>query len=109
MRPLLSLGDPKLMLDVFKTILRDNYTVRQTEELARKVKGETQKKEVAQPKDQLWVPEQDQMAKEIEEKFDYDKVQIFQSSKLARLTLVIKGSPEVTTDKLKQIHEILTK
>ncbi len=108
-RPLLSLGDPKLMLDVFKTILRDNYTVRQTEELARKVKGETQKKEVAQPKDQLWVPEQDQMAKEIEEKFDYDKVQIFQSSKLARLTLVIKGSPEITTEKLKQIHEILTK
>src|SRR5664279_169124 len=72
-RPLLSLGDPKLMLDVFKTILRDNYTVRQTEELARKVKGETQKKEAPAPKDQIWVPEQDQMAKEIEEKLSFDK------------------------------------
>ena len=97
------------MLDVFKTILRDNYTVRQTEELARKVKGDTQKKEPPSPKDQLWVPEQDQMAKEIEEKHVFDKVQIFQSSKLARVTMVIKGSPEVTTEKLKQIHEILTK
>jgi hypothetical protein len=97
------------MLDVFKRILRDNYTVRQTEELARKIKGETQQKEPPAPKDQLWIPEQDQMAKEIEEKHTFDRVQIFQSSKLARLTLVIKGNPEVTSEKLKQIHDILTK
>lgn len=108
-RPLLSLGDQKLMLDVFKTILRDNYTVRQTEELARKVKGDVQKKEPTAKKDQLWVPEQDQMAKEIQEKHTVDKVDIFQSSKLARITIVVKGSPETTTDKLKAIHDILTK
>src|SRR5216684_1405601 len=46
-RPLISVGDTKLMLDLFKTILRDNYTVRMTEELARKVKGDVQKKEPA--------------------------------------------------------------
>jgi len=108
-RPLLSLGDPKLMLDVFKTILRDNYTVRQTEELARKIKGDVQKKEPTSKTDQLWVPEQDQMAKEIQEKYTLDTVKIFQSSKLARIMLVVKGSPEVTTEKLKQIHDILTK
>jgi ParB family transcriptional regulator, chromosome partitioning protein len=108
-RPLLSLGDVKLMLDVFKTILRDNYTVRQTEELARKVKGDVQKKEPPGPRDQLWVPEQDQMAKEIEERYTFDKVQIFQSSKLARVTMIMKGSPEETSEKLKQIHDILTK
>src|SRR6266487_3477777 len=50
---LLSLGDHKLMLDVFKTILRENHTVRQTEDLARKVKGDTQKKEVTSVKDRL--------------------------------------------------------
>src|SRR5690349_15658678 len=33
-RPLISLGDPKLMLEVFKRILRDNSTVRETEEIA---------------------------------------------------------------------------
>lgn len=108
-RPLLSLGDQKLMLEVFKTILRDNYTVRQTEELARKVKGEVQKKEPPSERDQLWVPEQDQMAKEIEEKYTFDKVAIFQSSKLARVTIVVKGGPEATTEKLKQIHDLLTK
>src|SRR3990167_5234557 len=46
-RPLISLGDSKLMLEVFKTILRDNYTVRQTEEVARQVKGDVQQKEPA--------------------------------------------------------------
>src|SRR6266581_2157808 len=95
-RPLLSLGDSKLMLDVFKTILRDNYTVRQTEELARKVKGDVQKKEPTAKKDQLWIPEQDQMAKEIQEKHTVDKVDIFQSSKLARITILMKGNPEIT-------------
>lgn len=108
-RPLLSLGDQKLMLDVFKTILRDNYTVRQTEELARKVKGDVQQKEPTSVKDQLWVPEQDQMAKEIQEKYILERVQIFQSSKLARILFVIKGRPEETTEKLKKIHDILTK
>lgn len=107
-RPLLSLGDPKLMLEVFKTILRDNYTVRQTEDLARKVKGDIQQKEPASTKDQIWVPEQDEMAKQIEQKHSLDKVQIFQSSKLARITLVVKGDPETTSEKLKAIHELLT-
>lgn len=108
-RPLLSLGEHKLMLDVFKKILRDNYTVRQTEELARRVKGDIQKKEPSSEKDQLWVPEQDQMAKEIEERHTVDKVAIFQSSKLARITIVVKGDPDSTTQKLKSIHELLTK
>jgi ParB family transcriptional regulator, chromosome partitioning protein len=107
-RPLISLGDPKLMLDVFKKILRDNSTVRQTEELARQVKGEVQQKEPTAKRDRLWVPEQDAMAKDIESKHTFDKVQIFQSSKLARVTIVMKGDVDKTTEQLKKIHEILT-
>src|SRR5947209_2178638 len=61
-RPLLSLGDPKLMLELFKKILRDNATVRQTEEMARKVKGEQEVNEPRTQKVQLYVPEQDEMA-----------------------------------------------
>jgi ParB family chromosome partitioning protein len=106
-RPLISLGDPKLMLDLFKKILRDNCTVRQTEELARKIKGEIQKREPSSKKDQLWVPEQDAMAQQIQERYHFDDVKIFQSSKLARMTLVIKGDVDVTTKKIKKIHEIL--
>ena len=114
-RPLISLGDPKLMLEVFKRILRDNSTVRETEEIARQVKGTLEKQEMENPdksvglkaNDRLWVPEQDEMAKEIKSKYDFSKVTIFQSSKMARLTLEIKGDPQVTSEKLKQIHDIL--
>jgi hypothetical protein len=49
------------------------------------------------------------MAKEIQEKHTVDKVDIFQSSKLARITIIVKGNPETTTDKLKAIHDLLTK
>lgn len=107
-RPLISLGDPKLMLEVFKKILRDNATVRQTEELARKIKGEVQKKDPVHSKQSLWVPEQDEMAKQIQMRYQFDDVKIFQSSKLARLTIVIKGDANETTEKIKILHKVLS-
>lgn len=112
-RPLLSLGEPKLMLDVFKTILRDNYTVRQTEEFARKVKGEVQEKEPSHNKEILYIPEQDQMAKAIEEKLIDDvvkkiKVKIAQSRSKAKVLIEVTGTPEETTRKIEAIHKALT-
>ncbi len=107
-RPLISLGDPKLMLELFKRILRDNLTVRQTEDISRKVKGEVQQREPEKSKDRLWVPEQDSMAQHLQEKYNVDDVKIFQSSKLARMTIVIKGDVDITTKKLKQFHDILS-
>ncbi len=112
-RPLLSLGDHKLMLDVFKTILRDNYTVRQTEEFARKVKGEVQDKEPSHNKEILYIPEQDQMAKAIEERLMDDivkkvKVRIAQSRSKAKVLIEVNGSPEETTKKIEAIHRALT-
>lgn len=107
-RPLISLGDPKLMLEVFKKILRENSSVRQTEDIARQVKGEIQQKEVVAQKDYLYVPEQDAMALEVEKKHGFDKVSFIQTSKLARVTFVLKGDPEETSKKLKELHRILT-
>jgi len=107
-RPLISLGDPKLMLELFKKILKENATVRQTEEMARKAKGEQQKQERNSKNDQLWIPELDEMAKKVEEKHGLDRVQVFQSRSLARVTLVIKGDIEKTTQKIKELEKILT-
>lgn len=112
-RPLLSLGDQKLMLDVFKTVLKDNYTVRQTEEFARKVKGEVQEKEPSHNKEILYIPEQDQMAKAIQE-FLIDeqvkkvKVKIAQSRSKAKVLIEVMGTPEETTKKIELIHKALT-
>lgn len=108
-RPLISLGDTKLMLELFKKILRENSTVRQTEELARQTKVEVEKKEPRTQQSKLWVPELDEMAKHIKEKYQFDNVAIFQSQKKARIIFELKGNVEVTTEKLKQIHEILSK
>src|SRR6185437_1965562 len=72
-RPLISLGDPGLMLDLFKRILKENSTVRQTEELARQMKGEQQKRE-PRKKDKLYIPELDELAKTIRTAYEADKV-----------------------------------
>lgn len=107
-RPLISLGDPKLMLELFKKILRDNATVRQTEEMARKVKGEQEVNEPRTQKVQLYVPEQDEMARRISEINGVSNVKIFQSRSLARIVIEYKGDVEATTDKLKEIYKKLT-
>lgn len=107
-RPLISLGDTNLMLDLFKRILRENSTVRQTEEEARKVKGEIQKKEPRTVADRLWIPELDEMAKKIAKKYNLDKATIFQSRNLARIVLAIKGDVEITGPKIKEIVKILS-
>ncbi len=106
-RPLISLGDTNLMLDLFRRILRENSTVRQTEEEARKAKGEIQKKEPRTVEDRLWIPELDLMAKKIAEKLSLDKVTIFQSSKKARILIEIRGDVGVTGPKIKLINKLL--
>jgi len=106
-RPLISLGDPNLMLDLFRRILRENSTVRQTEEKARKVKGEIQKKEPRTVEDRLWVPELDEMAQKIAKKHNLDKVSIFQSSKKAKILVEIRGDVEITGPKIKAISKLL--
>lgn len=108
-RPLISLGDTQLMLDLFKKILRENFTVRQTEEQARQVKVEVQKKEPRSISDKLWIPELDEMAKALTQKYNVNKVAIYQSRSLARMVIVVKGDVEVTGPKIKEIYEILSK
>ncbi len=108
-RPLISLGDPKLMLELFKKILKENSTVRQTEEMARKTKSETQQKEGRTEKDKLWVPELDEMARNIEKKLELSSASVFQSRSQARIVFTVKGDVDITTPKLKQIYELLSK
>lgn len=99
-RPLISLGDTKLMLDLFKKILRENSNVRHTEELARQIKSEIQKKEPRTKVDRIYVEEHEKNSKDIKEKYNAYKVDIFQSSKQARLLVVFDGDITETTPML---------
>lgn len=106
-RPLISLGDPSLMLDLFKKILRENSTVRETEDMARKIKSEVEKKEPHSAKTKLYVPELDAMADDLKKRFELTNVNFFQSTQKARLIIEIKGTPDLTTPKLKELVEKL--
>ena len=108
-RPLISLGDTQLMLDLFKKILRDNFTVRQTEEKARQVKGEVQRKEPRTQNDKLWIPELEEMEKDLEKKLNLNKVSISQSRSLARMVIILRGEAEETGRRLKEIYNVLVK
>lgn len=108
-RPLISLGDSKLMLDLFKKILRENSTVRQTEDLARKMKGDVEQREPRTKQQKLYIPELDEMAKEIKEKNELGQVSISQSRSLVRFTILIRGDLDTTTPKVKQLHQLLTR
>lgn len=107
-RPLVSIGDQRLMLDLFKKILRENSTVRQTEDMARRTKAEVEKKEPRTNQSRLWVPELDEMAKKVEKKYDLSKVNVYQSRSIARITIAIKGDVNETTAKVKEIYKALT-
>lgn len=106
-RPLISLGDDKLMLELFKKILKENSTVRDTEDMARKAKGEREAKEPKKT-DKLWVPELDEMAKTVQDKMEVDKVSIFQSRSKARIVIEKSGDVEITGPKVQQIVKLLT-
>ncbi|MCL4353774.1 ParB/RepB/Spo0J family partition protein [Patescibacteria group bacterium] len=108
-RPLISLGDSKLMLELFKKILKENSTVRETEEMARQAKGEIEKREPRSKVHKLWVPELDEMAKNLEQKHGLHKVAISQSRTQAKISIFIKGDVDITGPKVKQIYELLTK
>lgn len=108
-RPLISLGDPKLMLELFKKILKENSTVRDTEEFARQAKGELEKREPRSKIHKLWVPELDEMAKKLEEAYAFNKVAISQSRTQAKISIVIKGDVDITGPKVKELYELLNK
>ncbi len=108
-RPLISIGDPKLMLAAFKRILVEGISVRGAEEVARQIKSEEQKKEPQKKKDKIYIPEQEEMSKTLREKLGYNKVDFFQSRVLGKITIVVKGNEEETGPKLKEIYEKLLK
>ena len=106
-RPLISIGDPKLMLQAFKRILVEGISVRGAEEVARQLKSEVQQKEPHKKGDKLYIPEQDKMAKDLEATNRYSKVQFDQTSKKAKILLEYSGDPSATTPWIKENYDRL--
>jgi ParB family chromosome partitioning protein len=106
-RPLISIGDPKLMLAAFKKILVDGISVRGAEEVARQLKSEVQQREPRRIGDKLYIPELDEKAKSLMEKKGFSKVLFDQTSKKGRVLIEVTGGPSETTPVLVEIHDKL--
>lgn len=106
-RAIAGLGDVKLMVEAYKTILAENASVRRAEDLARRMKA-NDKRPIITRVQRIQSDELDAMAKDLAQSVN-GLVKISQSKVEARVVFVIRGNLEATTDILKGIHEKLQK
>lgn len=104
-RAIAGLGETKLMVEAYKTILAESASVRRAEDLARRLKAQTDKKP-RQNLERIHSDELDDIAKDIATSVN-GLVKITQSKVEARLVMVIRGSLENTSKTLRNIHKKL--
>ncbi len=106
-RAIAGLGEVKLMVEAYKTILSESASVRRAEDLARRLKAQMDKKPIHRV-ERIHSDELDAMAKDLAQAVN-GLVKITQSKVEARLVFVIRGNLETTSKILKNIHEHLGK
>jgi ParB family chromosome partitioning protein len=104
-RAIAGLGDVKLMVEAYKTILSENASVRRAEDLARRMKA-TKEKSTTNKVERIHSDELDTMAKDMAQSVN-GLVKITQSKIEARVVFVIRGNLETTSTVLKKIREKL--
>jgi len=106
-RAIAGLGETKLMVDAYKTILSENASVRRAEDLARRIKAQNDQKPL-QRVERIHSDELDAIAKDLATSVQ-GLVKITQSKVEARLVFVIRGNLESTSKVLHEIHKKLVK
>jgi ParB family chromosome partitioning protein len=105
-RAIAGLGETKLMVDAYKTILMENASVRRAEDLARRLKAENNKSPT-QRVERIHSEELDLMAKDMATTVN-GLVKITQSKIEARVVFVMRGNLESTTKLLHEMHNKIT-
>jgi len=104
-RAIAGLGDIKLMVEAYKTILSENASVRRAEDLARRLKSQNGRQPMHRV-ERIHSDELDAMAKDIAQSVN-GLVKITQSKVEARVVMVIRGNLETTSGVLKKFREKL--
>lgn len=109
-RALLTIEDPKLIIEAYKTILRESASVRRTEDIARRIRAKTgrmKEDSVRGGKPQFIVSEEiDKIRNDINESLgERSKVKLIRTLKQTRLHIVLYGKPEETEEKLQKIYK----
>ncbi|MDQ3098474.1 MAG: ParB/RepB/Spo0J family partition protein [bacterium] len=115
-RALSALGDSRLMVEAYKVVLRNNLSVRGTEELVRNYRFESEKKKKVNPFEKqptesishLTVsPRLDKMQKGLSRVL-MSRVKITQSRVQAKIVVMINGTMSETNPILDKMYEALT-
>lgn len=104
-RAIAGLGDVKIMVDAYKTILSENASVRRAEDLARRLKASADRK-LHSRVERIHNEDLDKIAADLAQAVD-GLVKITQSKVEARIVFVIRGSLEKTSKIIKDIHQKL--
>lgn len=112
-RAISGIHDKKTMLEVYKQVLKENASVRRSEELARIAKTKTGQTRIFKRNTIIYQVD-DTQVKEWEEKVsDYldnkAKLKLVRSHQQTKLTFIIKGDPEDTQADLEKIMSVVDK
>lgn len=102
-RAIAGLNDVKIMVEAYKTILSESRSVRQTEDLARRLKSKIAQK-LHSRTERIHNEELDKIASDLAQ-VTQGLVKITQSKVEARLVFVIRGNLEKTSQTIKDIHK----
>ncbi|MBI3955163.1 ParB/RepB/Spo0J family partition protein [Candidatus Gottesmanbacteria bacterium] len=105
-RAIAGLGDVKLMVDAYKTILTEGASVRRAEDLARRIREAKAMPPRGKAGERLQSVELEALAVELSKSLKAH-VKIFQSTISAKVQIVFKGDPESTNVEIKNITEKL--
>lgn len=104
-RAIAGLGDTKLMVDAYKTILSESASVRKAEDLARRLKAQSEQKPYSRV-ERIHNEELDKIASDLAQIIE-GLVKITQSKVEARLVFVIRGNLEKTSKLIKRLYQKL--
>lgn len=117
-RALAAIDDPNLMIEAYKIVLRESGSVRRAEELARRMKAQSQQ-EAKKKTDHVRIvsEEIDRMQDEMQKALANENpdgeskkvaVKLIRSQRETRVNFTLKGGLEETEDKLQKIYKALT-
>lgn len=119
-RALAAIDDPNLMVEAYKIILREAGSVRRAEELARRMKHKSKQvlKRQGVRQDQLRIvsEEIDKIQAELESALKHTEdqdgkktsVKLARSNRETRITLIFKGGPDETEERLQKVYRSIT-
>jgi len=112
-RALLSIEDTKMMVEAYKTVLRESASVRKAEDISRRIKVKTGKIDKYGTKSgetkYIVSDEADKIEAEIRTSLgEGSKVKIIRTLKQTRVNIVLYGNPEKTDPLLQKIYKNIT-